>query len=273
MELLSYGNQISSGKYKLHSKFTSAVNFVLRDSFVFVVNENIGSGPLNIVVKGILPIEVKSLDIIDRYIYINETKLCIDNDLLYDPSICLKEFDYNNIVKNLDVLENTVIKMSPPNSLAFVFETGKRSEFTSGVEVEYVKRVDTCVKEILFGNILTGVKNIKGLGPGLTPAGDDFNCGILIALNLIEKISKENLSQSIKMVFEEAVGSNLFTNSFLMCASQGLLFNKFRELVNAVIYSNENTVIEKTNSVLSVGQTSGADQTVGFLIGMKRFLL
>jgi len=43
-------------------------------------------------------------------------------------------------------------------------------------------------RKILSGNILLGVGSIKGLGPGLTPAGDDFNSGLLIALNLVEKI-------------------------------------------------------------------------------------
>ena len=114
---------------------------------------------------------------------------------------------------------------------------------------------------------------IKGLGPGLTPAGDDFNSGILIALNLVEKISHSDMQKSINLVWQEAVSSNLFTNAFLLCASRGLLFNKFRELIDAVLYSDENIIIKNTKSVLSIGETSGADQLVGFLIGMKRFLL
>jgi len=51
------------------------------------------------------------------------------------------------------------------------------------------------------------------------------------------------------------------------------LFNKFRNLLNAVLYSDENIIIKNTEAVLSMGETSGADQVVGFLIGMKRFLL
>ena len=69
------------------------------------------------------------------------------------------------------------------------------------------------------------------------------------------------MKQSIKLIYKEAVGSNLFTNAFpVYVLRRGLLFNKFRELVNAVIYSDENTNYRKNNSVLSIGETSGADQ-------------
>ena len=272
IELISYGNQLSSGKYKIHSKFTSAVNFISGDSFVFVVSESVGPGPLNIVIKGIVPLSVNSLEIKEGCLVLNNTKLDFDASKLYDPLISLLKFDFNNFIRNLGFIENSVKKLSPPHSLTFLLDPGRRSEFNSTFELEYVKRIDLAVQEILFGNIFTGVNLIKGLGPGLTPAGDDFNSGLLIALNLIEKICHSDMQQSIKLVCREAVGSNLFTNAFLLCASRGLLFNKFRELINAVLCSDENSIIKKTKSVLSIGETSGADQLVGFLIGLKRFL-
>jgi hypothetical protein len=273
IELVSYGNQLCSGKYELHSKFNSAVNFISGDTLVFVVSESVGPGPLNIVIKGIVPILVNSLEIEDEYLFLNNTKLKFDSHKLYDPLIYLKEFDYNNLIRNLGFLENSVKKLSPPHSLAFVLDPGKRSEFTTSFESEFVKRIDLAVQEILFGNILKGVGSIKGLGPGLTPSGDDFNSGILIALNLVEKICHWDMQNSIRLVWQEAVGSNLFTNAFLLCASRGLLFYKFRELINAVLYSDQNNILNKTETVLAIGETSGADQLVGFLIGMKRFLL
>ena len=273
IELVSYGNQLCSGQYKLHSKFNSAVNFIFGDTFVFVVNESVGSGPVNIVIKGIAPMSVNSLEISEGCMYLNNTKLEFDADKLYDPVTYLQKFDYNNFSRNLVFLENSVIKISPQYSLAYLLDSDRRLEFSSSFELEYVKRIDLGVREILYGNILIGVGLIKGLGPGLTPAGDDFNSGLLIALNLIEKISSSDMQKSIKLIYQEAVGSNLFTNAFLRCASHGFLFYKFRELINAVLYSDQNCILDKTESVLSIGETSGADQLVGFLIGMKRFLI
>ncbi|MDR3667357.1 MAG: DUF2877 domain-containing protein [Ignavibacteriaceae bacterium] len=257
----------------MHSKFNSAVNFISGGAFVFVVNESVGPGPLNIVIKGIAPMSVNSLVIENRVLFLNDTKLDFEVRKLYDPIIYLLEFDYNNFNKNLLFLENLIRKSTSPLSLAFLLDSERKTKFSSTFESEYVKRIDMGVHEILFGNILSGIRMIRGLGPGLTPSGDDFNSGILIALSLIGKISSSDMQDTIKLVLQEAVGSNLFTNAFLLCASQGLLFYKFRELINAVLYSDENDVLNKTESVLLIGETSGADQLVGFLIGMKRFLL
>jgi hypothetical protein len=93
IEMISYGNQLCSGKYKLHSKFNSAVNFISGDTFVFVVNESVGPGPLNIVIKGIVLMSVNSLAIEAACNYLKDTKLDIDADKLYDPLISLHEFD------------------------------------------------------------------------------------------------------------------------------------------------------------------------------------
>jgi hypothetical protein len=76
----------------------------------------------------------------------------------------------------------------------------------------------------------------------------------------------------IECVYEASRGKNLFTNSFLSCASKGQLFFKFRELLSALMHSDVNEIINNTKLVLNMGETSGADQLTGFLIGMKRYL-
>jgi len=94
---------------------------------------------------------------------------------------------------------------------------------------------------------------IKGLGPGLTPSGDDFNSGLLIALNVVNNINekpqrfrKTSEVCVIGQVYEAAKGKNLFTNSFLSCASKGNLFYKFRKLLSALLHSDTNEIINNT---------------------------
>ena len=110
IELISFGSQLTSGNYILHSKFNSAVNFISGDNFVFIVNESVGPGPLNIVVKGIVPMSVNSLEINEGCLFVNETKLLFDIAKRYDPLIYLQEFDYNNFIRNLTFLESSVKK-------------------------------------------------------------------------------------------------------------------------------------------------------------------
>jgi hypothetical protein len=86
-------------------------------------------------------------------------------------------------------------------------------------------------------------------------------------------MTSKDAGMTIMQVYEAARGKNLFTNSFLSCAAKGHLFFKFRELMNALVYSNVGEIINNTELVLTMGKTSGADQLTGFLIGMKRFLI
>jgi hypothetical protein len=278
IELLSYGNQLRSGKYKMHSKFSSAVNFVSGETFVFVVNEYVGPGPLNIVVKGIVPQYVDSLEIEDSCFHLNGSEIGFDNEKRYDPFISLNDFNYETFIHNLSIVKNILIDKSSPQSLSRVVNDYSPPALNedSSFEKEYRRRIEAGVNQVLYGDVIAGVKMIRGLGPGLTPSGDDFNAGLLIALNLIQKICTDPTHQTKELIYQvhtAAKGNNPFTNSFLNCASRGLLFYKFRELIKSLLSSDINNVIQKTELVLSVGETSGADQLTGFLIGMKRFLI
>ena len=51
MTLLSIGDCVKPGSYRLHSCFKRAVNYVHRGHLVSVVDESIGPGPLNIVIR------------------------------------------------------------------------------------------------------------------------------------------------------------------------------------------------------------------------------
>jgi hypothetical protein len=197
----------------------------------------------------------------------------------------------------LGIVERVVVEKAPLQSLSFLLEK-KETTLPSFVEGDFEGECRRIIKagvdQILYGDIITGVRMIKGLGPGLTPSGDDFNSGLLIAMNLVNNIhdrinqplrfrktsevSERRLFRKtsevsiIDQVYNAAKGKNLFTNSFLSCASNGYLFYKFRELISALQFSNVKEIINSTELVLTTGETSGADQLTGFLIGMKRFL-
>ena len=51
--LLSIGDQVKPGTYRLHSRFSRAINFERAGRLVSVVDETIGPGPLNIVLPSL----------------------------------------------------------------------------------------------------------------------------------------------------------------------------------------------------------------------------
>ena len=273
MEIMSFGNQIRNGEYKVHSRFSSAINFISGDSFVYVVNESVGAGPVNIVVNEVIPREIDSLEVGDTHFKFNGVEFNFNPAKCYDSAIDILDYDHDLFVKNLGIVESIVVEKGPEKSLSFLLEN-KNVECRNKFEEECRRIIKEGVDQILYGDIITGVKMIKGLGPGLTPSGDDFNSGLLIAMNVVNRLEEWNpaFAAMTNRVYEAAKGKNLFTNSFLSCAANGYLFYKFRELIRALQFTKVKEIINSTELVMTMGETSGADQLTGFLIGMKRFL-
>lgn len=269
--LLSYGNQLRCGKYELHSKFTSAANFILDDAFAFVVDPKVGAGPLNIVLEGATPGSVHSLEIDGDSFHLNANRISFTDSVLYDPDIHIGRVDRIQFRSNLPVCENALIQYSPPRSLAFLLDARRKREFTSALDSAIVSRIDEGVKGLLAGDYRGGGALLKGVGYGLTPGGDDFISGFLIALQVGQKIASADLSSALTMLHRAAKGGNAFTNAFLDSAARGHVSEKYKTLIHALCHAEQHDVISCTRRLLTVGATSGADQAVGFIIGMKRF--
>ena len=269
--IASHGNQIRCGKYELHSKFRSAVNFVSKSDFVFLVNENIGAGPINIVLHGIEMDSLRTLVVENDCLFLNNEKFFFTDSATYNPWFELSDFDIDKFQLNLLFFESALIEYSSPKSLAFLLSERRKGEFASQFEIECINRFEDGIRKFLSNDYLSGIKILKGLGQGLTPSGDDFNSGVLIAMNLLQKITNIEYSRTINQIFQTAIGENQFTNVFLKCAARGLLFEKIKKLVQSLVYFDEGEIIESTKRVLTSGETSGADQAVGFLFGLKRF--
>jgi hypothetical protein len=272
IEIVSHGNQIRRGKYYLHSKFTSAVNFCSDDSFVFVVNKEVGSGPLNIVVQGVTVDSVSSLEVSSDGFYLNGDKFCFDELKIYDSNLQISDFSEKKFKHNLSFFESTLIEFSPPKSLAFLLDESRKKEFRSSFEIEYITRCQNAVRLFLSDDFLSGIKIIRGLGPGLTPSGDDFISGVLIALNLQSMIYSSDNSNIIEQIYKTVESENHFTTTFLRCSAKGFLLEKFKRLIDSLLNGNEDEIIQNTRLLFTIGATSGADQAVGFLLGIKRFI-
>jgi len=271
--LLSYGNQIRCGTYQLHSKFSSAANFFSDDAFAFVVDTRVGAGPLNIVLEGVKLDSLRSLEIKNDCIYLNDDHFSLSDSALFNSNIQIDRIDKNKFQDNMRFLESALIEYSPPKSLVFLIDSERKKEFISSFDLAMVNRFEEGVRNLLAGDYQIGVEAIKGLGYGLTPGGDDFISGFLIALHVSQQILKTDFSQIIDIIHRAAKGSNSFTNIFLDCAARGHVSEKFKKLIFALCSSNENTIEQYTRELLTVGATSGTDQAVGFLIGIKGFML
>lgn len=117
---------------------------------------------------------------------------------------------------------------------------------------------------------MEGVGLLKGVGFGLTPQGDDLISGTLVAIyvyGLMEQLSTESLRHEI---YERARTSNEISNSFLYYASLGRVYEKFRDVLDALARDSVR-IHDAASRFQGIGETSGADVSTGFIVSMKKF--
>jgi len=271
MEILSFGDKIELGNYSVFSRFRNILNFVWDEKIISLGNILIQKGPTNIIVDHFDFQEVNSLIIDDNFIFIDNKQQIIEKNIRYDSEIKFSETGFQNLQKHLGFLEEIILKESHPKSLAFLLDEKRERNFQTGFEKVFVESSKEEFNEILAGNLLAGIEKIKGKGFGLTPSGDDFICGILYGLYLIQEGKGKDLSKLRNEIFQKAKSNNLISNNFLWLAKEGRFFEYFKKFVTSQTHPQSLSLGKRgeLNKILSIGETSGADMLTGFLITMK----
>jgi hypothetical protein len=270
MNLLSIGDQVERGSYTVHSRFERAVNFSNGRRLVFLVNREIGAGPLNIVLAGAgsqqALARVSCLRVEEHLLEIDERRFNFDRGHCYRSDFTLQDCRADCLPLNLALFRQLLADASAANSLAFLIAPERVGNFTSAVERAFVSRIQRGVDQVFGGSLLEGVSMLKGCGAGLTPSGDDFIAGVLIGLHLVQQLRQRELRPVIDAIYRAATGNNIFSNTFLDLSSRGLLIEKMKNLIVAILGEEADAVRVASLELFAIGATSGADLGTGFLM-------
>jgi hypothetical protein len=118
----------------------------------------------------------------------------------------------------------------------------------------------------------SAVNSLIGLGPGLTPSGDDLLVGYMAGLWCTVRNRNEraqfisNLGETISRL---SYKTNDISRTYLYHAVRGQVSSRLADLAEAICYGVEPTQLHKTaEPAMSVGQTSGMDAVTGLLMGI-----
>jgi hypothetical protein len=114
---------------------------------------------------------------------------------------------------------------------------------------------------------LEGVKGLAGLGGGLTPAGDDFIVGVLLAAwaGLYGERSEGRGQMFNPIASTAAFLTTTLSAAYLKSAAAGECIDHWHRLFTALDQPDIDVLAEATKSLMSIGHTSGADGLAGFL--------
>lgn len=273
--LLSVGDQVKSGTYRFHSRFNRAANFERRGRLVSVVDEQIGPGPLNIVLIGPVlhfrpegaPVgTLPPLRVTTSSVVFAGCRFAFGPRKRYRSALDVRPGGLRRLHLNLPVLRELLAARASSKSLAFLLDEKRLENFRSGFEKAFANRIRRGAHRVFHGRLLEGIRILKGCGVGLTPSGDDFIAGLLIGLNLLQHLGGQALQPAADAVFAAAKGDNIYSNTFLDMARRGLLFGRMKDLLVALMAGSRTSVRKAGVKLLAIGATSGADLATGFLL-------
>lgn len=271
MNIINFGSFIDKGVYTLHSSFRNVQNYSNKHDLISLVKTSVGSGPNNIVLSEIPPKPLNSIVIGSSEINFETSKLSFkldksnqENDIYVDDSELL--------LARTESLIGNISAWVANNSLAFLLYPELESNFKSSFERAFLKHVKLVTVDFDINNLPEIALKMKGVGFGLTPSGDDFNCGVLYALNYLNKIIDLQLKEIIEQVYNNSLGKNLISNTFLKYSYLNEYYEKFYNLLKAIKNGSESDMLSCTIKVIQSGHSSGSDMLTGFLLTLRGVL-
>ena len=137
--------------------------------------------------------------------------------------------------------------------------------------VQTVPALIDATRNFQVDGAITAIRPLIGLGPGLTPSGDDFIVGYLAGLWSTAGSDSSRLrfmSSLGAWLSRVAAGTNTISCTYIKSAVNGNVSEPIATLAQRVGQAkNMESVREATRTALQVGNTSGTDGVLGLLLG------
>lgn len=165
-------------------------------------------------------------------------------------------------------------------SAAALADTSFREQKTVSLETLLEERLQEMVWNLLDkGNprqegFAEQLVSFVGLGVGLTPSGDDFLEGVLLAFQTAQFPDTEQIREKLeKTLWKASAGTNDISGQYLRCACRGEYGIRFHRLMQACEEPQEQTAEREIWSALEltagIGHSSGTDTLNGLLAGIR----
>jgi len=126
------------------------------------------------------------------------------------------------------------------------------------------------VQSRLAGQYFSGaaktLNELGGMGPGLTPAGDDFLIGVLAVCSRYPCEDLAKLGGELRETIIASLGSCVWLSAALLeCAAQG----EFSPPISDILKAEDGALARAVASAISWGDTSGSDTLGGILWALQ----
>ena len=284
----------------IHSIFQRVINItVLENRLISLVGQEVGQGPLNILVNipihiNLSSIGIKKGDIVTRVgemIVIGEDVivLSIHGIELWAPKRSFKaSLQPLKIIKaNIENMKDIALDYDHLSGLGelipFTYINGlknyknKKLGPVSQLALSHILSMLKAIKSCNSQEIIHNTKHLIGLGPGLTPAADDMFLGLMISMLYFSENFNET-SFNVKKINKDIVSiisgrTTIISEEFLKEASVGNVNEAVAFLMENVLTSKQRELENSVRKILDLGGTSGTDTVFGVILGSYLMLI
>jgi hypothetical protein len=264
------------GSAQVMHVFKKALNLVhMNGKVLSLVTPNIGPGPFSLVVSQCESgtghaIEFDTLVDVDSPVLVSRGSFAVGSlhiktsgAPLWQPRPEWASLAAISLKQQIEIVWKLLDESAPADSMAALL-LGRPSE-------TYHQKAETAWAVLARGlesideeSCKRGAYGLAGLGPGLTPAGDDFLVGVMYAicsspgnadsLRLIETIKDTAIPRTTRL-----------SAAWLEAGAHGEASSVWHSLVHALACQDTSEVEAAATLILPTGHTSGADALAGFL--------
>jgi hypothetical protein len=292
-------NAISVGSYALkilkegavgevHSTFERTFNVLISGELVGIVRRDVPNGPFNIITDVEPNDSMQSLVDKGERIRVNgdlltfgkEFTISLNGAKIWRPTHGVKKpIDIRLVKRNLSLVKELASRRNEgfgqlvlhvENIISGVPFNDRQLNQVSRLGLPNIKSLVSAVKPEDLELVRQSAKNLVGLGPGLSPSGDDLLAGFMAGLRWTfnsfngDVHSVDEINRTIAHVAE---GTTMLSKQLLIRAADGEVNEAVEVLLEAILAGQIEDVKTATEKVLVIGETSGVDSIVGILLG------
>lgn len=285
-------NVLKNGDGEVHSIFERTFNILFGDELVGVTRSDVTRSPINLVTD-IQPNESMpslgvgkgmQVKVNDRLLIDEVLEISLKDATIWRPRNRVAGHpNFKHVKNNLKILEKFAAENGRCEGLGQLLShvdeiaIGKMSS-TSNLN-DIAKAVLPSLIDLSKAIRLEGIDDVKkisrnliGLGPGLSPSGDDVLIGLMIALwwftnslgGDIERVERIN-----KAVISRMNKTTLLSQQLLRHAARGETNETVEILLDGIFMGESEDIGIRAQRVLEIGETSGTDMMAGILLGLR----
>lgn len=267
-EILFYGDCIINDIYFPKSSFSHINNYFSADNVMLSVSDDIDFAAPNSII-------VNSLENLNSNISLKQNRLQLNNielELLpekkYNSAFIFKSFTQNELTLRIEILEQILQNFSD-NFLTLKVFFNKKIVTKSAFETEIYNRLSKGFEMLKQNAFFDGLQFIKGIGSGLTPSGDDFIAGVVMASYFAEKSLNKNLQPIRNSILKMMSDSNIYSFNFLRYLVSGNFNAHFKDFLTSFSEGKPEQMQLSVEKMKKIGASSGIDVLVGFIFTLK----